>query len=127
MSRPKRRTLRPNSPLSFKIEALPGRFLRQELQTIESKRALDPCKIEMVGAKDLQVAEFIPQTQLVVGPELAAMAGSADTLKVFAAVRIACSKSPDEPRRHDVVHMAAYSRLLEIYSTRLHLALPTQS
>jgi hypothetical protein len=45
----------------------------------------------MVGAKNLQVAEFIPQTQLVVGLEFAAMAGTADTLKVLAAVGIANS------------------------------------
>jgi hypothetical protein len=85
---------------------------------------LDSSKIKMVGAKNLQVAEFIPQTQLVIGLELATMAAPADTLKVFATVWITSSQSPDEPRRHNVVHMAADANLLEIHSTRLHLALP---
>ena len=68
----------------------------------------------MVGAKDLQVTKLIPQAELVISLELATMAGSADTLKVFPPVWIASLQSPDEPRRHDVVHMAAYSSLLEI-------------
>jgi hypothetical protein len=45
----------------------------------------------VVRPKNLEVAELIPQAQLVVGLELAAMAGSADTLKVFSAVWIASS------------------------------------
>ena len=69
----------------------PRRFLRQELQTIDGKRSLDTLQIKMVGAKNLQVTKLIAQAQLVVGLELAAMAGSADTLKVFAAVWIAGS------------------------------------
>jgi len=44
-----------------------------------------------VGAKNLQVTKFIAQAELVVRLQLAAMAGSADTLKVFAAVWIANS------------------------------------
>ena len=80
----------------------------------------------MVGAKNLQVAKLITQAELVVGLELAAMTGSADTLKVFATVWIASLQSPDEPRRHNVVHMAAYSSLLEIHSTRFHFALSTE-
>ena len=77
-----------------------------------------------MDSKNLQVTKPIAQAQLVVGLELATMAGSADTLKVFPTVWIASLQSPNEPRRHDVVHMAAYSSLLEIQSTRLHLALP---
>lgn len=77
-----------------------------------------------MGAKNLQVTKFIAQAKFVISLELAAMAGSADTLKVLAAVWIASLQSPDEPRRHNVVHMAAYSSLLEIHSTTLHLALP---
>ena len=91
-------------------------FLRRELQAVQRQRALDPSKIKMVGAKNLQVTKLIAQAQLVVRLELVAMAGSADTLKVFAAVWIASLQSPDEPRRHNVVHMAADSSLLEIYS-----------
>jgi hypothetical protein len=45
----------------------------------------------MVGAKNLHVAQFIAQAQLVVSLQLVAMAGSADTLKVFATVWIASS------------------------------------
>jgi hypothetical protein len=58
--------------------------------------------------------------------QLAAMAGSADTLKVLPTVWIANLQSPDEPRRHNVVHMAVDTSLLELNSTRLHLALPTK-
>jgi hypothetical protein len=68
-----------------------------------------------MGAKNLQITKLIAQAKFVVGLELAAMAGTADTLKVFPTVWIASLQSPDEPRRHDVVHMAAYSNLLEIY------------
>jgi hypothetical protein len=78
----------------------------------------------MVGAKNLQITKFITQAELVVRLELVAMAGSADTLKVFATVWIASLQSPDEPRRHNVVHMTADPNLFEIHSTRLHLALP---
>ena len=42
----------------------------------------------MVGTKNLQVAQLIAQAQFVVGLEFVAMAGSADALKVFAAVWI---------------------------------------
>lgn len=45
----------------------------------------------MVGAKNLDVAQFIAQAQLMVRVELVAMAGSADALNIFAAVWIASS------------------------------------
>ena len=45
----------------------------------------------MVGAKNFHVTKPIAQAQLVVGLELVAMAGVANTLKVFAAVWIAGS------------------------------------
>ncbi len=66
-------------------------FLRRELQAVQRQRSLDARKIKMVGAKNLEVAELIAQAQLVVRLELVAMAGSADTLKVFATVWIASS------------------------------------
>ncbi len=44
------------------------------------------CKIKMVSAKNLEVAELVAQAQFVVGPELVSMAGSADALKVFTAI-----------------------------------------
>jgi hypothetical protein len=68
-----------------------------------------------VGAENLQVPQLIPQAELVVRLQLAAMAESADTLKILATVWIASLQSPDEPRRHNVVHMAADTSLLEIY------------
>ncbi len=55
------------------------------------------------------------------------MAGSADALKVFPAVWITGIQSPDEPRRHNVVHMAPDSSLLEIHSARFNLTLLPQS
>ena len=66
-------------------------FLRRELQAVQRERSLDACKIKIVGAKNLQVTKLIPQAELVISLELATMAGSADTLKVFAAVGIANS------------------------------------
>jgi len=44
-----------------------------------------------VGAKNLEVAKLIAQTQLVIGLEFIPVARSTDTLKVFTAVWIACS------------------------------------
>jgi len=81
----------------------------------------------MVGAKNLQVSKLIAQAELVVSLELAAMAGPADALKVFPAVWITGIQSPDEPRRHNVVHMAPDSGLLEIQSARFNLTLLPQS
>jgi len=59
-----------------------------ELETIEGKCPLYSRQIKIVGAKNFEVAQLIPQTQLVISLELATMAGPADTLKVFAAVWI---------------------------------------
>src|SRR5216684_5380823 len=81
----------------------------------------------MVRAKNLQVPRLIPQTQPVVCLKLVPMAGSADALKVFAAVWITGIQSPDEPCRHDVVHMAPDSCLLEIHSAGLYFAVPPES
>ena len=89
-----------------------------------TQRMLHPRNIKMMLAKVLEVAQLIAQAELVVCLELVAMAGAADTLKVLATVWIASLQSSDEPRRHDVVHMAADTSLLEIHSTSLHLALP---
>jgi hypothetical protein len=79
----------------------------------------------MVGAENFQVTKLIAQAKLVVSLELATMAGSANTLKVFPTVWIASLQSPDEPRWHNVVHMAPDSNLLEIDATRFHFALST--
>jgi len=55
------------------------------------------------------------------------MAGSADALKVFAAVWIAGIQSPDKPRRNNVVHMAPDICLFEIHAARFNLTFPSQS
>jgi hypothetical protein len=57
----------------------------------------------MVSAKDLEVADLIPQAQFMVSLKFVPMAGSADALKVFPAVWIACPQSSDEPCWHNVV------------------------
>src|SRR5437899_72513 len=62
----------------------------------------------------------------MVGLQFVSVAGRADTLKVFRAVWIASLQSPDEPCRHNVVHMALDSCLLEIHSARLYFALSPQ-
>ena len=61
------------------------------LQRVDSKCTFYPSKIEMVGTKNVEVPKLVAQTQLVVCLEFVAMAGSANTLKVFAAVGIARS------------------------------------
>ena len=58
-------------------------------------------------AQDQKISQLIAQAKFVVGLEFATMAVSADTLKVFPTVWIASLQSPDEPRRHNVVHVAA--------------------
>lgn len=70
----------------------------------------------MVSSKNLEISQLIAQAKSVVRLEFATMAVSADTLKVFPTVWIADLQSPDEPRRHDVIHMADFSSLLEIYT-----------
>ena len=72
-----------------------------------------------MNPKNFQVPQLIPQAQLVVRLELIAVAGGAYTLKVFPSVWIASLQSPNQSRRHDVVHMAPDSCLLEIHSARL--------
>src|SRR5216683_2333959 len=76
----------------------------------------------MVGAQNLQVAQLIPHAQHVVCLKLVAVAGAADTLKVFAAVWIPCPQSPNESCRNDVVHVAPSPGLREIYFAKLHFA-----
>lgn len=76
----------------------------------------------MVGAKNVEVAELVAQAQLVVSLELVPVAGSADALKVLTAIWIAGPQSPDEPSRHDVVHVAANAGLFEIHAAGLHFA-----
>jgi len=80
----------------------------------------------MVGAKNLQVPQLIPHAQLVVCLKLVAVAGAADTLKVFAAVWIPCPQSPDKSCRNDVINMPLYSCPLEIHAAQLHFAVSTQ-
>ncbi len=60
----------------------------RELQPVQDQCPLDPPKIKIVGAKNLQVPQLIPHAQLVVCLELAPVAGPADALKVFATVGI---------------------------------------
>src|SRR6266852_7863240 len=80
----------------------------------------------MVGPKKLQIAKFVAHAQFVVSLELVPVAGSADTLKVFPAVWIPCPQPPDEPCRHDMVHMAACSSLLEVYSAGHYFTISAQ-
>jgi hypothetical protein len=80
----------------------------------------------MMPAKKLQVAELITQAQFVVGLELIAMAGSADALKVFSAVRITSPQTPDQPSRDNVIDMALDPNLSKPDSARLYFAMPTQ-
>jgi hypothetical protein len=79
-----------------------------------------------VGAKNFQVPKLIAHAKLVVSLELVPVAGSADTLKVFPAVWITSIQSPDEPCRHNVVHMAACSSLLEVYSAGHYFTISAQ-
>jgi hypothetical protein len=62
-----------------------------ELETIEGKCPLDARQIKMVGSKNLEVSQLIAQAKFVVSLKFAAMAGSADTLKILATVWIASS------------------------------------
>jgi hypothetical protein len=71
--------------------ALELRQSRLPLETVNRQCPLNACQIKIVCAQNFQVAELIAQAQFVVRLELAAMAGSADTLKVFPAVWIASS------------------------------------
>src|SRR6266566_5632543 len=80
----------------------------------------------MVGPKNLQVTQLIPQAQLVVGLKLVTVAGPADTLKVLAAIGIPSSQSSDEPRGHDVVHMAGHAFHSEVRAAGFHLAIPSE-
>src|SRR5258708_34028384 len=56
------------------------------LKAVHRQCPLNPPKIKIVRAKNLQVAQFIPESQLVVSLELVPMPGGAHALKVFAAV-----------------------------------------
>src|SRR5437899_1023475 len=80
----------------------------------------------MMGPKNFAIAELIPQAQLVVGLELVAMAGPADTLKVLAAIGIPGLQSSDEPRRHNMVHMACHTFQPEGRAAGFHLAIPAK-
>lgn len=77
--------------------------------------------------QNFEVSQPIPQAQLVICLELVSMAGSADALQVLSTVWISCSQSPNEPRWHNVIHMAPRSSLLEILSAHLHFAASPQS
>ena len=59
------------------------------LQSIERKCTLDPSEIEIVDAKNFEIAQLIAQAEFVIGLQLVAMAGAADTLEIFPAIRIA--------------------------------------
>src|SRR6266851_5436676 len=62
----------------------------------------------------------------MVGLEFVTMAGTTDALKVFAAIWNSSLQSSNEPRRHNVVHMATDPNLVEIHAAGLYLALPQQ-
>jgi hypothetical protein len=71
---------------------------RLGLQAEQGHYPFSPRNIEMMRAKDFDVPQLIPQTQLAVGLKLVSMAGVADTLKVFPAVWIPCPQSSDQNR-----------------------------
>jgi len=77
--------------LSCQARTLERRQFYSVSEIIDRQCFLDPRKIKIVGAKNLQVPKLIAQAQLVVSLELAAMAGATDALKVFAAVGIPSS------------------------------------
>jgi hypothetical protein len=77
-------------------------------------------------AKNLQITEFVAEAQLVVRLELVAVVRPTDTLQIFPAVRIPCPQLPNEPDGNDVIHMAPRSRLLEIETAGLYLAVSFQ-
>ena len=79
-----------------------------------------------MGAKNLYVAKLVAQAQLMVRLVLVAVAGPADALKVFGAVRIASLQSPDEPRRYDVVHVAPDACFSKVSAAGLHFAFSSQ-
>ena len=118
----------PGKPHAVKCHArgLELRRFRPSSETVNGQCSANAQQIKIVGAQNFQVPKLVAQAQLVVSLELAAMAGATDALKVFAAVGIPSSEFPDEPRRHNVVHMAVDTSLLEIHSAGLYLALPTQ-
>src|SRR5579863_1954590 len=98
----------------------------EDLQTVDGECPLDPGKIEIVAAKNRQVAQLVAQAEFVIGLKLVAVAGPADALKIFAQVGVSCFEPPDEPRGYNVVHMATDVSLLEVYSTGSNLAVPAQ-
>ena len=61
------------------------------LETVSRKCPLNARHIKVVGAKNFQISKLIAETKLMVSLEFVSMAGAADTLKVFAAVWIACA------------------------------------
>jgi hypothetical protein len=81
----------------------------------------------MVCTQNLEVAKLITQAQLVVGLKFVPVAGPTETLEVLATIWIPCPQTPDEPCRHDVIHMALRPSLLEILAARRQFALFAQS
>ncbi|MCI0626504.1 MAG: hypothetical protein L0387_33460 [Acidobacteria bacterium] len=55
------------------------------------------------------------------------MAGTTEALEVLPLVRITQLQSPDQPRRHNVIHMAPYSSLAEVSPARFVLAFAAYS
>jgi hypothetical protein len=88
-----------------------------DLQSVQLERSLDAFHIEMVLAKNLEIAELIAHAEFVISLELVPVAGSADTLEIFLAIWIAGPQSSDEPCWYDVVHVAPNTALFEIHST----------
>ena len=98
------------------------RRMSWHLEGVQTQRPLYPHQAKMADPKNFEVATLVPQAKPVIGLELIAVAGAADVLKVFRPVWIPCSQSPDQSRRHDVIHMAPAPDLAQIRSARLDFA-----
>jgi len=96
------------------------------LYPVEEKRPLNAFHIEMVLAKNLQIAESIAQAQFVVRLEFVPVVGCANALQIFPPVGIPSPQSSDQSCRNDVIHVAFYSLALEIYAAGKYFAVPFQ-
>jgi hypothetical protein len=61
------------------------------LQPVQRQCPFDSSHVELMSSKDFEIPQLVAQAQLVVRLKLVPVAASADRLKVFAAVWIACS------------------------------------
>jgi hypothetical protein len=91
---------------------------------VEFQGPFDPLQVEVVVAKHLHIGKPVSKAQLVVSLELVPVAGSAETLKIFPAIRIAELQPTNQPRWHDVVHVTAHTVQLEVRSAGFDFAVP---